>query len=113
VKALEVKVRNTDILFAAVDDVEILQKSSEDIPVAPASREERVLDAYKAAKDVIGAIAEDVGEHLRSIARIRRPQKAEMEFGISFSGEAKALVLSGKGEATLKVKLIWDLASDD
>jgi hypothetical protein len=37
-----------------------------------------------------------------------RPEKVEIEFGFSLSGEAKLWIVSGKGDADFKAKLSWD-----
>jgi hypothetical protein len=39
---------------------------------------------------------------------VHRPDKVEMEFGASLSGECDLWIVSGDGEAEFKVKLSWD-----
>ena len=36
-----------------------------------------------------------------------RPDKVEMEFGASLSADWDLWIVSGEGEAELKVKLVW------
>lgn len=108
-KAVEVKIRGTDVLFGAFDDVEIVGRAGKRPSIKPMSVRSDPRDAYDAVKDVIRSVAEDVGEHLRSIDHLLRPKQAEMEFSVGFSTETKAIVVAAKGEAALKVKLTWDL----
>ncbi len=54
----------------------------------------------------IGAVAESMTRALRTA----KPSEAEVEFGIDVgveAGELTALIVNGKGTATLRVKLTW------
>lgn len=56
----------------------------------------------------IGTIAEAVSGQIRDLADTpAAPSTAEVEFGLSVSAEADAVIIKGNGEATFKVKLTW------
>ena len=62
-------------------------------------------DKFKAA---LGSLAELVSVLEQSVGRIaNRPDKVEIEFSASLSGECDLWVVSGEGEAEFKVKLAW------
>jgi len=57
----------------------------------------------------LGSLADLVSALEQSVGRMpRRPDKIEMEFRASLSGECDLWVVSGDGEAEFKVKLAWD-----
>jgi hypothetical protein len=51
---------------------------------------------------LVGALEDSVG-HMA-----HRPDKVEMEFGASLSGDCDLWVVSGEGKADFKVKLAWN-----
>jgi hypothetical protein len=56
----------------------------------------------------LGSLAELVSALEQSVNSIaKRPDKVEMEFRASLSGECDLWVVSGDGEAEFKVKLAW------
>ena len=62
-------------------------------------------DGFKAA---LGSLAELVGTLQERIGNMpHRPEKVEMEFRASLSGECDLWVVSGDGEAEFKVTLTW------
>jgi hypothetical protein len=62
-------------------------------------------DRFKAA---LGSLAELVAVLEKSVGdMVHRPDKVEMEFGASLSGECDLWIVSGEGEAEFKVKLSW------
>jgi NTP-dependent ternary system trypsin peptidase co-occuring protein len=62
-------------------------------------------DKFKAA---LGALADLVAALEDSVGHMsKRPDKIEMEFGASLSGECDLWVVSGEGKADFKVKLAW------
>ena len=62
-------------------------------------------DGFKAA---LGSLADLVAVLEQSVGGMaHRPDKIEMEFGASLSGECDLWIVSGDGEAELKVKLSW------
>jgi len=56
----------------------------------------------------LGSLAELVSALEQSVGRMpKRPDKVEMEFRASLSGECDLWVVSGDGEAEFKVTLAW------
>jgi hypothetical protein len=63
-------------------------------------------DSFKAA---LGSLADLVDLLEQTVGKMaRRPEKVEMEFGASLSGECDLWIVSGEGEAEFKVKLCWE-----
>jgi hypothetical protein len=62
-------------------------------------------DRFKAA---LGSLADLVAALEQSVGHMaHRPDKVEMEFGASLSGECDLWIVSGDGKAEFKVKLAW------
>jgi len=62
-------------------------------------------DRFKAA---LGSLASLVAVLEESVGRMaRRPDKIEMEFGASLTGDCNLWVVAGEGKAEFKVKLAW------
>jgi len=62
-------------------------------------------DGFKAA---LGTLAQLVGMLEQSVGAMpHRPDKVEMEFSASLSGECDLWIVSGDTEAEFKVKLAW------
>jgi Trypsin-co-occurring domain 1 len=60
-------------------------------------------------KQALGSLAELVAVLEQSVGKmVHRPNKVEMEFGASLSGECDLWIVSGDAEAEFKVKLSWD-----
>jgi hypothetical protein len=71
---------------------------AEDIARASAAK-------FKAA---LGSLASLVAALEASVGQMpNRPNKVEMEFGASLSGDCDLWVVSGEGKADFKVKLAW------
>jgi hypothetical protein len=59
-------------------------------------------------KKAMGSLADLVATLEESVGRMaRRPEKVEMEFKASLTGECDLWIVSGEGEAEFKVKLAW------
>ena len=70
--------------------------------------EEITKAASSAFKGALGTLAGLVGMLEDSVGRMEhRPDKIEMEFRASLSGECDLWIVSGDGEAEFKVKLAW------
>lgn len=63
-------------------------------------------EAFKAALGTLGDIVEVLEESVGRLAR--RPDKVEIEFGASLSGQADLWIVSGDAKAAFKVKLAWE-----
>jgi hypothetical protein len=71
---------------------------AEDIAKVTAEKFKAALGSLAA---LVAALEDSVG-HMT-----HRPDKVEMEFGASFSGDCDLWVVSGEGKADFKVKLAW------
>jgi hypothetical protein len=70
--------------------------------------EEIAKAASGAFKGALGTLASLVGMLEDTVGRMeRRPDKVEMEFRASLSGECDLWIVSGDGEAEFKVTLAW------
>lgn len=59
-------------------------------------------------QQALGSLADLVSAMEQSVGRMaQRPDKIEMEFRASLSGECDLWIVSGDGEAEFKVKLTW------
>lgn len=74
---------------------------------------EDLVDAYEAVKDVISSIATDLGTQVDKMAQSIAPSSFEMEFALGYSAEAGLWVVTGRGEASLKVKFTWSPEKHD
>jgi Trypsin-co-occurring domain 1 len=64
--------------------------------------------AGSAFRGALGTLASLVGMLEESVGRMEcRPDKVEMEFRASLSGECDLWIVSGDGEAEFKVTLAW------
>jgi hypothetical protein len=62
-------------------------------------------EKFKAA---LGSLADLVTALEHSVGHMaNRPDKVEMEFGASLSGDCDLWIVSGEGKAEFKVKLAW------
>jgi hypothetical protein len=62
---------------------------------------EKFKAALAALAGLVAALEDSVGQ------MVHRPDKVEMEFGASLSGDCDLWVVSGEGKADFKVKLAW------
>lgn len=68
-------------------------------------------DRFKAG---LGTLAELISVLEQSVGRMtRRPDKVEMEFRASLSGECDLWIVSGEGEAEFKVTIAWEGSGPD
>ena len=57
----------------------------------------------------LGTLGDLVAVLERSVGQMtQRPDKVEMEFGASLSGDCNLWIVSGEGKAEFKVKLAWE-----
>jgi hypothetical protein len=71
-------------------------------------------EAFTRAQDVIAEVAKSTAETINNLAeRAARPDRLELEFGLSFSAAGGVILLAGvTGQATLKVTLAYDARRD-
>lgn len=62
-------------------------------------------EKFKAAMGSLAGLVAALGESVGRMAH--RPEKVEMEFGASLSGDCDLWVVSGEGKADFRVKLVW------
>ena len=62
-------------------------------------------DGFKAALGTLGELVSVLEEKVGRMPH--RPDKVEMEFSASLSGECDLWIVSGEGEAEFKVTLSW------
>jgi hypothetical protein len=65
-------------------------------------------DAYSEAKELVKNIAEDFGNGLTAFASATAPKRISLEFGLTFSAKAGLWIITGEGEASMKITLEWD-----
>lgn len=71
----------------------------------PTAIEDTLGEAYERVKEVITTIATDFSENLKEL--IASGQKVELEFNLALSASTGLWVISGKGEAAIKAKIVW------
>lgn len=103
-------------VLVRVGDVELWMETRQGPPgteqtAAIDKVQDRVTDAWQRAKDTIVAVGEstvDVIARLRA-SEVASPAKVEVEFGLGFSAKGHVIVAEASAEATLKVKLVYEL----
>ena len=65
----------------------------------------RSKDQFEAALGTLGDLINAMEKSLANVAR--RPDKVEMAFGASLTGECDLWIVSGEGKAEFKVTLTW------
>jgi hypothetical protein len=78
----------------------------------PTSAASRVVDAYERAEQaVIGVASSVAGTISQLIKQGGHPSQVEVEFGLSVSLEGSVMVMKGTTEATLAVRLTYDVTA--
>jgi hypothetical protein len=70
-----------------------------------------VLDAFGRAQEVIIEIAKSTAEMIERAGASARPDRVDVEFGLSFSVSGGVIMAAAAGDASLKVTLGYDIAS--
>lgn len=70
-----------------------------------------VTEAFARAQDAIIEVAKSTAEMIERAGKAARPDRVELEFGLSFSVSGGVIMAGVSGEATLKVTLGYDPAS--
>jgi hypothetical protein len=69
----------------------------------------RIVEAFDAARAAIVAVASSTAEVVETLGqRARRPEKLEVEFGLSFTAKGNVIVAGGEAGAALRVKVVYD-----
>jgi hypothetical protein len=96
-----------------VGEVEVLVETTAVAGSEPTSRVDaavdRVGEAFVRAQNAIVEIATSTVETIRkTTARAARPDQLEVEFGLKFSAKGDVIVAGAAGEATLRVKIVYE-----
>ncbi|BAZ10915.1 hypothetical protein NIES4071_27390 [Calothrix sp. NIES-4071] len=71
---------------------------------------EKVDKSFSAVKDLIIHGCRPITQAFRALQRESQPVSAEVEFGINFTVKGSVYVVESTGQASLKVKITWNLA---
>lgn len=63
-------------------------------------------DVFKSALGALGEVTKTIQESVGTLPT--RPDKVELEFGATLTADCKLLIVSGKGDYAIKVKLTWE-----
>lgn len=101
-----------------VGDIEVLVETTPVAGSEPTSRVDAAIDraaeAFTRAQSAILEIATSTVDTIReATARAARPDQLEVEFGLKFSAKGDVVVAGAAGEATLKVKLVYQRILDE
>ncbi|WP_444961752.1 CU044_2847 family protein [Nocardiopsis sp. M1B1] len=91
-----ISIETTPVRRDGASDVSLQVDPAEKIPL-----EKLVLRIEKVAEAVSGQLAKLSASGLG-------PSETEIEFGVSVSTEANVMVAKGSGQATFKVRMVWN-----
>ncbi|OLF07329.1 hypothetical protein BLA60_27545 [Actinophytocola xinjiangensis] len=98
-----------------IGDVEVQIETVREPGTEPTSRlsdaGDRVHAAFGSAHEVIQGMAAKMVSAIDQLATspAARPANLEIEFGLAFSAKGNIIVASGEANASLKVKLVYDV----
>jgi Trypsin-co-occurring domain 1 len=73
---------------------------------------ERAVEGFERARQAIVAVATSTVDTVGDLARLAAaPEKVEVEFGLRFSVQGNVIIAGGGGEATLGIRLTYDLGT--
>lgn len=80
-------------------------------PVSPQGEPpiEKVDRSFDAVKDLILRGCRPLTDAFQTLRRETQATEAEVEFGINFTAKGSVYVVESSGQASLKVKVTWDL----
>jgi hypothetical protein len=101
-----------------IGDVEVLVTTVPVPGTEPTSRKEQpgewMRDAFDRAQAAVLGVAESTAHLVGELGqRAARPDKLEVEFGVSFTAKGNVILAGAEAGSTLKVKLTYDAASAD
>jgi hypothetical protein len=105
-RLIVVKVGDTEI---EVETVQVAGTEATSGPMAKAA--ERALDAFGRAQEVIIEVARSTAEMIEKAGARARPDRVDVEFGLSFSVSGRVIMAGVAGDASLKVTLGYDIAN--
>ncbi|HYX14579.1 MAG TPA: CU044_2847 family protein [Nostoc sp.] len=68
---------------------------------------------FDAVKDLIVRGCRPITKAFRTLQQESQPVSAEVEFGVNFTAKGSVYVVESTGQASLKVKITWKLASEE
>ena len=74
---------------------------------------EKVEANFDAVKDLIVRGCRPITKAFRTLQQESQPVSAEVEFGVNFTARGSVYVVESTGQASLKVKITWKLASEE
>lgn len=80
--------------------------NSGDVPI------EKVDRSFAAVKNLIIRGCRPITEAFRALQKDSQPASAEVEFGVNFTAKGSVYVVESTGQASLKVKISWNLAPE-
>lgn len=107
-KILEENIGNTTIAIQAMSDsLEIIGEEGRATQLTGLA--DNMEKAYAQVKTLIKEVASDIGAELRDIQTSTRPQKVEMEFQVGLSAQIGPILVYGKSDYLMKIKITWEL----
>lgn len=73
---------------------------------------EKVDGSFGAVKDLIIRGCRPITEAFQVLQKESQPATAEVEFGVNFTAKGSVYVVESTGQASLKVKITWNLAPE-
>jgi hypothetical protein len=108
-KLLELNTEDGGIILVAVEvpDVSVGRVSTPgELPI------EKVEASFDAVRDLIVRGCRPITKAFHTLQQESQPMSAEVEFGLNFSAKGSVYVVESAGQASLKVKITWNLAPE-
>jgi Trypsin-co-occurring domain 1 len=105
-KIIELDAGDGSTIFVAVD---VPETSVGRVSVISDAVIEKVDQSFGAVKDLIIRGCRPITEAFRTLQKESQPASAEVEFGVNFTTKGTVYVVESTGQASLKVKITWNL----
>jgi Trypsin-co-occurring domain 1 len=108
-KIIELDAGNGETILVAVEVPEVSVgrvAAPSDIAI------EKVDRNFDTVRDLIIRGCRPITQAFRALQKESQPAFAEVEFGINFTAKGSVYVVESTGQASLKVKITWNLAPD-
>jgi hypothetical protein len=103
---------DTLIEIIAVDEAMAMEEAEGGFEAAELPSAEEMRRRLDGVGDTITQACDRVKRRIDSMANEIRPDKIEMEFGVSVTGRMKYVFVGAEGNSTFKVKVTWALEPD-
>jgi Trypsin-co-occurring domain 1 len=98
----------TILVAVEVPDMSVGRVSSPgDLPI------DKVDGSFGAVKDLIIRGCRPIIQAFQALQKESQPAFAEVEFGVNFTAKGSVYVVESTGQASLKVKITWNLAGKE